>query len=242
MQHMRIIILGILTILLSSCNHEKLLLGEQILTQSIKEHDSLGIWNQTKMNLHIQEPRVSNPYRYSILHLNNSNNAFVLTRNRDNYITKHIIESNGNSLILLDGKEEIDSMLIKKYRLDPSMNINYRKFYKSMYGLPMSLSNSLEKILETTEDVFNGKECYKIELELKEEIISKYWNIYISKSNNRILGMDIIFPDKPGEGERLYFEEIIEIEGIKIPRIRHWHKLKKNEYSGTDIIITEIKE
>ena len=109
-----------------------------------------------------------------------------------------------------------------------------------MYGLPMSLSNSIEKIIETSEKTFSKEDCYKIEIELKENIITKYWNIYISKSNKKLVGIEIIFPDNPNKGDRLYFEGIIDINGMKIPRIRHWHELKNDDYSGSDIIIKEL--
>lgn len=228
--------------MLNSCNQEKPLDGSQILNEAIIEHDASGYWSKAKLNLLIQEPRISNPNRYSILKLDNSRTTFELSRNRDQYISKHIIESDGNSLILLDGKKEIDTALIKKYRLDASRNIGYKNFYHLMYGLPMSLRSSIEKIIETTEDVFSKEECYKIEILLKKNIISKYWNIYIAKSNKRLVGIEIIFPERPDDGDRLYFEGIIDIEGMKIPRIRHWHELKNDDYSGSDIIIMELSD
>ncbi|MET2983967.1 DUF6503 family protein [Aureibaculum conchae] len=240
MLYKRISLFIILIYSLSACNQEKSLDGLQILNESITAHDSSGTWNRASLNLHIQEPRVSNPYRYSILKLDNSKNTFELSRNRDEYVSKHCIESNGNSFTLLDGKKEIDTSLIKKYRLEPQRNIGYKNFYQLMYGLPMSLNNYMEKIVSTTEVVFNKEQCYKIEVELKEPMISKYWTIYISKTNNRIIGIEIVFPDKPNEGERLYFEGIINIDGIKIPRIRHWHELKNDTYSGSDIVIKEL--
>ena len=233
---------GILIFILSACNQEKSLDGLQILNESITAHDSSGTWNRASLNLYIQEPRVSNPLRYSILKLDNSKNTFELSRNRDEYVSKHVIESDGNSFTLLDGKKEIDTSLIKKYRLDPQRNIGYKNFYQLMYGLPMSLNSYMEKIVSTTEVVFNKEQCYKIEVELKEPMISKHWIIYISKANNRITGIEIVFPDKPNEGDRLYFEGIIKIDGIKIPRIRHWHELKNDAYSGSDIIVKEIME
>jgi len=227
---------------LCACNQGKQLDGIQILKESIKVHDSLGIWNKAHLNLHIQEPRISNPYRYSILKLDNSKTTFELARNRDQYISKHIIGNDGNSLTLLDGKIEIDTVLIKKYRLDPSRNIGYMNFYKLMYGLPMSLNDYMESVVNTSEMVFNKEQCYKIEVELKEKMISKYWNIFISKSNGTIKGIEIIFPERPNEGDRLYFDGVININQVIIPRIRHWHELKNDDYSGSDIIMKEIVE
>ncbi len=233
----------ILALFLVGCNQEKALDGKLILENAIVKHDSLGNWNKIKLELHIQEPRISNPYRYSILTLNNSNNSFKLKRNRDQYISEHIIDSNGISFTLLNGKTEVDSILIKKYRLNPSRNIGYKNFYQLLYGLPMSLNNHLKEIIKISENVFNEEECYKIEMELKEPMISKYWNLFVSKSDMEVKGIEIILPDKPDGGERIYFDRLMTVDGgIKIPRIRHWHEFKDDTYSGTDLIIKELKE
>lgn len=198
---MRLIILGIIITILFSCNQKKPLDGSQILSKSIIVHDPSDIWNKTQINLHIQEPRISNPSRYSIIKLNNSTGTFELIRNRGKHISKHITDSSGNDIVLLDEKMEIDTGLLKKYRLNASRNPAYKKFYQLMYGLPMSLSNSTERIVNTSVDAFNNEECFKLQLELKEEIISKNWNVFISKSDMSFLGIEIIFPDDPTKGD-----------------------------------------
>lgn len=239
---MKVKILGILALLLLGCNQEKELSGKIILRKTIMKHDSLNSWDKTKLAIHIQEPRISKPHRYSILKLDNSTNSFELSRNREQHVSKHIIDSLGNNFVLLDGKTEIDTVSIKKYRLDSSRNIGYKNFYKLLYGLPMSLNHSLKKIIGTSEKTFNEEECYKIEIELKEAVISEYWNLYVSKSDMMVKGIEIIFPDSLDKGERIYFDELIVLNGMKIPRIRHWHKYYDDAYSGTDIIIKELKE
>ena len=55
-----------------------------------------------------------------------------------------------------------------------------------------------------------------------------------------LLGIEIIFPDDPTKGDRLIFENTLEINGINIPRIRHWFELRNNDYSGSDMIMKEI--
>ncbi|RTE55485.1 hypothetical protein EHW67_02665 [Arenibacter aquaticus] len=234
--------LVIITLLIFGCKQENILDGKRVLNQSIIEHDSLNRWSRNNFFIHIQEPRIANPHRYSILELNNSSNSFKLSRNRDQYISEHIIDSSGNSFVLLDGNIVTDTVLIDKYGLDAFRNIGYKNFYKLLYGLPMSLKDSYKEIINTSVSIFNEEECYKIEMELKDTVISKNWILYISKSNMRIKGVEIIFPEKPDEGERIYFDEIIIINGIKIPRIRHWHLLNDNSYSGTDLIIKELSD
>ncbi len=215
--------------------------GTEILKKSIKNHDPNNKWNELEFSIHIQEPRIGNPSRYSILKLNNRDNSFELLRNRDSNISKHVIDKNGVSKIYLNDSEEIEEELVEKYRLKPERNKGYREFYRMMYGLPMSLSEkSVSKFGKVENCVYNNENCYKIPIELKEEMFSKNWLIYISEKEFKFKGMEIIFPEDPLKGEKLYFEGSISIQDIKIPRIRHWYELTNDEYSGSDIIMSEL--
>ena len=71
-------------------------------------------------------------------------------------------------------------------------------------------------------------------------MLSKAWSLFLSKSTKEVIGLEIVSEDEPGEGERLYFENTMTINEIRIPRIRHWHELSDDSYSGTDIIILEL--
>lgn len=228
------------SILLLSCAKEPKIDGQKLLDQSISFHDPESNWDKAVFDIHIQEPRISNPFRYSIVKLDNNLNTFELSRNRDQYISTHIIDQNGRSTVLLDGVTVTDSTLIKKYRLDSSRNIRYKDFYKLIYGLPMSLSKSVSMIKQTTEQLFNEKESFKVEVELEQAIISKHWNLFISKKDHQLLGIEIFFLGEPEKGERLYFEGIATINKMKLPRVRHWHTYNNDSYSGSDIIIKEI--
>lgn len=224
----------------AGCEEKKELDPVQILQKSIDYHDPNGHWANTSFHVHIQEPRISNPGRYSILKLNRSFNSFELIRNREEHVSHHIIDSLGNSSVLLDGEKNFDSLLIGKYRLDPQRNAGYKKFYELLYGLPMSLKDFQKNIVRATETIFNDKDSYKIEMELNESIISNHWNIYISRLNKEIIGVEIIFKDEPEKGERLYFDGKFMINDMSIPRIRHWHELHNDNYLGSDLIIKSI--
>jgi hypothetical protein len=213
-----------------------------ILRESIAYHDPSNSWQNTVLKIHIQEPRTLNPHRYSIIELANSDNTFSLKRNRDDNISEHIIDKDGNSSVLWNGVIAADTALVRKYRLDPSRNAGYREFYQIFYGLPMSLEDRILEMKNATEANFNKQQCYKLEIELKEPMFSKHWSLFLSKSTKEVLGIEIVSEDNPDEGERLYFENTITINQIIIPRIRHWHELKDNAYSGTDIIIGALTD
>ncbi len=232
------------TLLLSSCfkqsnsNDRTQLKGIDLLSKSQSIHDPNGLWNQLELSVYIQEPRIGNPSRYSKVHLNNANGAFELIRNREQHLSKHVIDENGQAKVYLDDSEEIVDSLVEKFRLKPERNLGYRDFYHLMYGLPMSLNDeSVSKIGEVGVKYFNDRECYLIPIELKEAMFSKNWVIYIAKDSYKLKGLEIVFPEDTTKGERLYFEGNIDLNGVHIPRIRHWHEYASDEYSGSDIVL-----
>ncbi|WP_298313254.1 DUF6503 family protein [uncultured Aquimarina sp.] len=215
--------------------------GREILQKSKKYHDPSNIWGEVSFDVYIQEPRIANSTRYSIIKMNNATGSFELQRNRDQYVSTHIVEENGLTKVLLNNSETIDSTLVAKYRLQTERSSVYQKFYQIMYGLPMALNDQTLKSIDTTAIVdFNDETSYKIELELKEAVFSEFWKLYIRTSDYKLVGLEIIFPNEPDKGERLYFEKDFNYKGIIIPRIRHWHEYQDDSYSGSDIIIKSI--
>ncbi len=238
--------IGIVIILISiSCSIEskdrKVLDATEILNSSIAFHDSNNKWAQSALSMRIQEPRLQNPSRYSIVRFDNKDQSFELIRNREEHLSKHVVSKEGALKVYLDDNEEFADSLIEKYRLQPERNKVYSNFYKMMYGLPMTLnSNWVKQTGKVEQAMYNNRMCYMIPIELKEEMFSKNWNIFIAENTYEFKGMEIVFPDEETKGEKLYFDGLINIEGILIPRIRHWHELSNDNYLGSDIIVNRL--
>ena len=235
---MKYIGLFLCALILSCSSKQEDLTAEKIIEKSIQFHDVNNQWKEANFTFHIQEPRVGNPKRFSVVTLNNKENSFVLQRNRDEHISTHTINEKGEAFTTLNGKIITDSTLIKKYRLEPKRNANYHRFYETLLGLPMSLATEEKEIKSAIKTTFNDKMVFKVEIELKEPLFSKNWNVYFSQENYKIVGLEMVFPDNPEKGERLVFEDELKYKNIIIPRIRHWRELN-NEYSGSDIIVSK---
>lgn len=228
-------------LIICSCSEKPTLTNIEILEKAIKKHDPNNEWKSAKINIHIQEPRVSNTERYSIVKLNNKNGSFELQRNREKSVSKHIIDENGLSKTFLDDTIPTDSLQIKKYRLNPKRNFGYRRFYQLLLGLPMSLQDEKMHLKDNIDVViFNKKMTYKLSLELEQPMFSKNWNLYFSTDDFTLLGIEMVFPEDKNKGERLFFEGEIKINNISLARTHHWHELD-NTYSGSDIILKELK-
>ncbi|MEM6696903.1 MAG: DUF6503 family protein [Bacteroidota bacterium] len=213
-----------------------------LLEKSKKYHDPNESWSQLDWKFYIQEPRLQNPARYSMVSLNNESGEFELLRNREQSISTHKIDAAGNAEVVLDGRKDFSQQLQEKYRLNATRNQGYRKFYQMMYGLPMSLTDDLVAKVKAAETAtFNQQEAYKIQIQLKEAMIGLYWRIFLSTENHKVIGLEIAKEENATTGERLYFDGEFNYKGIQIPRIRHWYDLETEAYSGSDIILKELE-
>lgn len=213
-----------------------------ILNQVKKNYDADNLWAVSQIKLHIQEPRVGNPQRHTKLHLKNSDDYFEMERYREDGIVKRILTGNGKSQIFLNNESNLSQDIIEQYRLNKERSISHKNFYKLMYGLPMSITDNLWHQIEPAEKgEFDGMEVYRVNIELKDEMISKYWTLLIGVKDYELLGIEFNHPEEPGrEEEIIKFESEFEINGIKLPRIRNWYIKGTNEYLGTDIIVEEL--
>ena len=84
---------------------------------------------------------------------------------------------------------------------------------------------------------FNNQSAHRVSFELPTPVISSYWDLYFSATDYTMLGVIIRFPDEPEKNDLILFQEYVDIDGINIPRIRHWHNESDRQYNGSDIII-----
>lgn len=231
----------VLCVLFFSCSSKEKLTSKKVLANSIKKHDPNNNWNTSLYKLRIQEPRVQNSIRFSNVMLDTKTGAFSLERNRDSFISKHSIDKNGNAKTLLNGVISKDSILIKKYRLDPKRNSGYKRYYEFFSLLPMSLQNEKYNLKDdVTEVIYNDRNALKITLELEKPFFSKDWNLYFSAKDFTFLGVEMFFLDDAKKGERIFFDGEIIINDVSISRFHHWYEID-GTYSGSDIIVKELK-
>lgn len=211
---------------------------QQLLARAIAQHDPEGQWESMRFHAHIQEPRVANTQRYSIVDMDNASGAFSLSRNRGAHVARYALDAQGNSSVWLDGKQDFADSTAAKYRLDTAMVRRYRGFYHFMYGLPMVLGDTAQLVAgEAQRTMFQGQPCYQVALEANHAPMSKHWRVYIGVDTPWVRGVDIVFPAAPEKGERIVFGLPMSVGGVWLPRARHWHGLADGQYGGTDIVM-----
>lgn len=209
-----------------------------IIDKSQRYHDEQNKWSTLSLNLHIQEPRLANPTRYSIIQFNNKEGTFSLERDSEYGTVIRSINSAGVNSITLNWDTSFSKELREELRLIESNNILYKSFYHTFYGLPMSLKEMENVSYSEAESViFFGEDVYRINIKLDEALISNNWNLYISQEDYSMFALEFVHDEK--DNELLKFESSINIDGVRIPRFRHWYNPVKQEYRGSDIIVKE---
>lgn len=212
-----------------------------ILRQSKNAHDPDNEWGDAILNIRIQEPRLQNPQRYSILTLNNKTGYFSLIRDSEVGKVERSIDEEGTPMVLVNGSTQIDEATVNEYRLGEDRNAGYRSFYEMMYGLPMSVSeDKLTGIEKAGLLSLEGQEVYGVMIELEEAMISKHWVLYIDKSDYSLAALKFDHSEDPSRpDEMLMFDGEYKFGEITIPRFRHWYHQESMEYRGSDVILKE---
>lgn len=215
--------------------------SREILQESRDVYDPEGRWHNMRLSIHIQEPRPQTPQRYSELMLDNESGAFRLSRTYEPGIIERRISADGKSQILLNGSTDIPASIREQYRLSEESNFGYRNFYRTINGLPMSFTESLWKRLdEAQKGIFDGQAVYKIRAELKEPIISKFWELMIASEDYRLIALRFDHEDEQRPDELIVFNGSFSTGGISIPRYRNWYEYKSRIYLGSDVIVKSL--
>jgi len=230
---------------LESCKHKEdapvntahNLNAREVLDGSIAFHDPKDRFKSTRFDIHLQEPRIQNPYRFSKLTIDNGNKTFKLLRNRGDRIVEYSKNIGGNLQVLMDGKVERDTSMVRKFKLDTNYLNGYNNYYNMIIGLPMSLKANMKDMKRAENVEFNGRDCYKLEALLNKSIISKKWVVYFDQYDFSVQGLEIVDEEEPNKGEKIVFQSLIEIDSIKYPKMRHWSDRQTNDYLATDILL-----
>ena len=213
-----------------------------ILQKSQNKYDKNDQWEQAELKLHIQEPRVGNPKRYSRVVLDNHTRYFEIEREVEGTSVKWVVEGKGQFSAFLNGCSIFSSEIADRYGLNKERGEGFHKFYQTLYGLPMSVRPEFFRTMAPAEAiVFAGRNAHSIAVELNQKLISKHWNLIISAEDHSLLAVELLNPDDPESGEIIKFEEAFEVDSILLPRIRHWYARQSNEYHGSDIIVEAIE-
>ncbi|MEQ8704140.1 MAG: hypothetical protein RIC19_09490 [Phaeodactylibacter sp.] len=236
--------LFLLLFLFTACNtaeepvQEATLPGaSDILRRSLQFHDPEEQWPLSHFQMIIDEPRTNFPERQSTILLNLPESTFEVTRNYEGTLVRRGMTAD-SCYNFIDGQpvHPADSATVLQYRLQCDRTQGYRSFYQLLTGLPMTLFSPEVSLGEDVEAVsFGPYACYAVPARLNNPIIGEQWVFYFDQSDFQLRGYRAA-----GEGAAEYLEldGLLPVNGMQLPRMRHWYNIADSTYMGSDIVIT----
>lgn len=208
----------------------------ELIDKSISFHDPHNNWNHFQARLSFTVVYPGKKDRKRKIHLDNKNDIFSFWAQYDEGLLNYNTIKDQSSA-RWNNSTVISDEIAKKYRISNDRAIMYRDYYSYLYGMPMkikSVGTLVDPAVKTL--VFHGKEYHRIRVTYTPEVGNDIWYFYFNTSTYALEAYQFFHDEQKNDGEYILFEELKEIEGIKIPKIRHWYYNKDEKFLATDIL------
>jgi hypothetical protein len=211
--------------------------GEELVAASIKFHDPGNNWAKTKAIYNFSDTRPGKEARPATLFLNNTNNTLCIMREQDGVkVTRHT--ENDICSYDIDGNFQPSAEEIEEYSLNKERSLMLRNYYLYLWGLPMKLTDPGTMIdLKIYHKKFNNKPARAARVTYDAEVGSDIWYFYFDPGTNEMIGYQFFHDEAKGDGEYILLSELMEINGMKIPKNRAWYTNPDSTLLGTDHLL-----
>jgi hypothetical protein len=145
------------------------------------------------------------------------------------------------AFFLVDGKKDFTEEERKKYKLTNESVNGMRNYHVYLYGLPMKLTDAGASVSETVgNDEVNGKMYPTIRVGYDPAVGKDNWFFYCDPETSALKAYRFNHGE-PESGEYILLEQELNVNGMKLPKIRKWYLNKDNKYLGTDNLIKAEK-
>ncbi len=211
--------------------------GPELLERSIAFHDPAGNWKTFRGTLHIELTMPGRPDRSSEVTIDLPKQYFESRVTREGNTTERTLIK-GVCEFSLNGDTAPSEVAIKEHRGDCQRTKLMRNYYTYLYGLPMKLkdpgTNIHEKIARKT---FKGKEYLVLKVTYDEAVGSDTWYFYFDPETHAMEVYQFFKDERKNDGEYILLKDILEVNGIKIPKTRAWYYNSNDGYLGTDDLV-----
>lgn len=218
--------------------------GATLLAKSIQYHDPTNQWQNFKAKLYLEQSRPNaKQAETSEVILNRPNSYFkVIDRRGGNSIEREV---NGKTCqTTFNRKTDFTEEEIKKHRLTCERANMYRDYFTYLYGLPMKLKDAgtnIEKEVYQTQ--FQEQDCLAMRVTYDANVGDDIWYFYFHPSTYALIGYRFYHEEAKNDGEYITLKGEETVQGIKIPKDRHWYYNKDDKFLGADLLVrgTDLK-
>ncbi len=224
-------------LLLIHCNKmlSQTLTPTELLNKSIQYHDPNGNWNTFNGAFKIDMTMDNGSQRRSELIINFPKDYFYLKTIQDTITTEYSVFKNKNSIVFC-GQKDMDSITLKKYKLNPERATLYKNYYTYLYGLPMKLKDKGTILNNVQLKKFHGKDYMVLQVTYDETVGKETWYFYFNPTSYALEVYQFFKDESKNDGEYILLSEEKLVNGIKMPKIRQWYYNKTNQYLATDTL------
>lgn len=231
----------LLTVLLSSpllYGYSQGITGSELLDKTIAYHDPDGNWSSLATKITFEEDERNGKMIKQIIEFRDGGDYYKGYRSDGEHEVVQMLEGEVCTLTL-DGKKEFSDEEKEKHRLTPDRAKKMRNYYVYLYGLPMKLKDEGTQVDEkVVKAKFMGKEYLKLKVTYEAAVGKDVWYFYINPSTYEMAAYQFFHDESKNDGEYITLEGMVEVEGIKIPKLRTWYTNKEDKLLGVDNIAT----
>ena len=216
------------------------LTGEQLLEKAITYHDPNGNWSSFQTELTITMSRPNADKRTTKVQLDFPEQLYSATVKQDGNTITSILKRD-NCTLLLNGSKDISKTLRDSLRISCDRAKMMKNYYTYLYGLPMKLKDPGTRVHNTVEKkIFKKKEYLVLKVDYSETVGKDTWYFYFDPKTYAMEVYQFYHDESKNDGEYILLSDTIEVQGIKIPKIRAWYYNADDKYLATDTL-TEAK-
>ncbi|MGB0657356.1 MAG: DUF6503 family protein [Flavobacteriaceae bacterium] len=209
----------------------------EVLDKSIAYHDPEGHWATFSGTLAIEMTAPQKGKRMSQLELNFPRRYFKSTVTQEG--TTSVSEwANGICTYWLNGSQDISEEQRETYRLNCKRTTQMRDYYAYLYGLPMKLKDPGTRLQPEVQEVnWRGAVYLRLRVDYDPEVGKDRWYFYFDPNSYQLRHYQFYHDEAKNDGEYILLSEEIDIQGMKIPKIRAWYTNKDERHLGTDVLV-----
>ena len=210
--------------------------GTELLDKSISYHDPNNNWKNFKGKLSITMSSPNSSDRSTLLFLNLPDQYFKSVVRKDNHTIESIIEKD-SCILKLNGSTNIAEVYRDSLKITCERARMMKDYYTYLYGLPMKLKNPGTLIDPKVEKkTFKEKEYLVLKVNYDKAVGKDTWYFYFDPTTYAMEVYQFFHDESKNDGEYILLSDIMELKGIKVPKIRAWYYNRDDKYLATDTL------
>jgi hypothetical protein len=235
--------LGLITVLYlagsnASASEVTLPAASELLKCSIAYHDPGGRWQQGAFKIIDVSSRPDGTVgRRTILRLDNARGYTNMESHVDGRVATASIIGEAVEDIRLDDRSDFSQEDVQRFQLTPAQLLFRRNFFLYLLGLPMKLRDPgtlLDPVAKAA--VFQGSPVHELRVTYEQGVGSDTWYFYLDPKTCALVGHRFYHDEAAGDGEYTVLSGEITGQGLRLPRLRKWHRNRDGEWFITHTI------